>query len=424
MKTLKNTILGKIPVHWEIKNLGDCITTIIDHRGKTPQKMGGDWQKNGIRAISAKNIKNEKLVNEDLIRCVSQEIYEKWMKEDIKRGDCFLVSEGATLGENMYWDSNEKIVLSQRIFCIRSNENILDSAYLSAYLNTSICQKEIEARATGTTVLGLRQSEVRNLQIILPTLKEQKFIGKFYKDINKKIEINNEMNKTLEEMAQTLFKRWFIDFDFPNENGEPYRSSGGKMVDSELGEIPEGWEISDIYKISNVIYVAPFKSKQFNEDKKGFPLIRIRDLKTFNPQFFTEENHPKKTLINPGDLLVGMDAEFRATPWLGKIGVLNQRVCMFSPNKDTVGKYFLKMILEKPLSFFENSKVATTVIHLGKSDIDMIKIICPNDLLLEKFKELTEHIYQKKINNAQEIQSLTEIRDTLLPKLMSGDIEV
>lgn len=322
-------------------------------------------------------------------------------------------------------EKNEVAFGSTEYIILREKENISDKKFIY-YLAISNEFRELAIKSmTGTSGRQRVQTDMLiNSEINLPPLETQEKIASILSALDDKIEINNEMNKTLEETAQTLFKRWFIDFDFPNENGEPYRSSGGKMVDSELGEIPEGWEVSDIYKISNIIYGAPFKSKQFNEEKKGFPLIRIRDLKTFNPQFFTEENHPKKTLVHPGDLLVGMDAEFRATPWLGKIGVLNQRVCMFSPNKDVVGKYFLKMILEKPLSFFENSKVATTVIHLGKSDIDMIKIICPNDLILEKFKELTEYIYQKKINNAQEIQSLTEIRDTLLPKLMSGEIDM
>ncbi|WP_426711150.1 restriction endonuclease subunit S [Cetobacterium sp. SF1] len=322
-------------------------------------------------------------------------------------------------------EKNEVAFGSTEYIILREKENISDKKFIY-YLAISNDFRELAIKSmTGTSGRQRVQIDMLiNSEINLPPLETQEKIASILSALDDKIEINNEMNKTLEEMAQTLFKRWFIDFDFPNENGEPYRSSGGKMVDSELGEIPSGWEVSDIYKISNVIYGAPFKSKQFNEEKKGFPLIRIRDLKTFNPQFFTEENHPKKTLVNPGDLLVGMDAEFRATSWLGKTGVLNQRVCMFFPNKDVVGKYFLKMILEKPLSFFENSKVATTVIHLGKSDIDMIKIICPNDLILEKFKELTEYIYQKKINNAQEIQSLKEIRDTLLPKLMNGEIEI
>lgn len=341
-----------------------------------------------------------------------------------QKGDILLTSVG-TIGVPYLVNNNEPFYFKDgNVTWIKKYKNEVYNKYIYQWIKSPLGQNQINQVTIGSTQKALTIDALKKLEIDLPPLETQEKIASILSALDDKIEVNNEMNKTLEEMAQTLFKRWFIDFDFPNENGEPYRSSGGKMVDSELGEIPEGWRVSDIYKISNVIYGAPFKSKQFNEEKKGFPLIRIRDLKTFNPQFFTEENHPKKTLVYPGDLLVGMDAEFRATPWLGKIGVLNQRVCMFSPNKDVVGKYFLKMILEKPLSFFENSKVATTVIHLGKSDVDMIKIICPNDLILEKFKELTECIYKKKINNAQEIQSLTEIRDTLLPKLMSGEVEV
>src|SRR5690606_2479081 len=98
--------------------------------------------------------------------------------------------------------------------------------------------------------------------------------------LDDKIELNNAINKNLEDLAQALFKQWFVDFEFPNENGEPYQSSGGEMMESELGMIPKGWEVSNIYEIAKVIYGAPFKSSLFNQDQKGLPLIRIRDLKS------------------------------------------------------------------------------------------------------------------------------------------------
>lgn len=382
----------------------------------------------GYPFLTFKEVFNNYFLPENLVNLANSTVKER-EKCSIKRGDIFITRTSETMEElgitAVALKDYPNATFNGFTKRLRPKSHAeISPEFISFYLKSKEFRNQIQSFSSLTTRASLNNEMLEKLELIIPDIQKQKEIAKILKNLYDKIEINNEMNKTLEEMAQTLFKRWFIDFDFPNENGEPYRSSGGKMVESELGEIPEGWEVSDIYKISNVIYGAAFKSKQFNEEKKGFPLIRIRDLKTFNPQFFTEENHPKKILVHPGDLLVGMDAEFRATPWLGKIGVLNQRVCMFSPNKDVVGKYFLKMILEKPLSFFENSKVATTVIHLGKSDIDMIKIICPNDLILEKFKELTEYIYQKKINNAQEIQSLTEIRDTLLPKLMSGEIDM
>jgi len=114
----KNTFeeIGKLSTDAMLKELGDCIELIIDHRGKTPKKLGGDWVMDGIKAISAKNVHAGKLTNQDGIRYVTNHIYKKWMKEDVRKGDCLIASEGATLGEHLYWDFDFPIVLSQRLF--------------------------------------------------------------------------------------------------------------------------------------------------------------------------------------------------------------------------------------------------------------------------------------------------------------------
>ena len=134
MSKLKETEIGLIPIDAEINELRDCIELIIDHRGKTPKKLGGDWVEKGVPAISAKNVHNGELTDQSSIGYVTHEIYKKWMKEDVKKGDCFLVSEGATLGEYLYWDFDFPIVLSQRLFCIRTNPKVLYSKYFYAYM--------------------------------------------------------------------------------------------------------------------------------------------------------------------------------------------------------------------------------------------------------------------------------------------------
>src|SRR5699024_7283018 len=163
-------------------------------------------------------------------------------------------------------------------------------------------------------------------KISIPLLDEQKAIANTLSTLDEKIETNNQINEKLEEMAQSLFKHWFVDFEFPNENGEPYKSSGGELVESELGIIPDGWEVCNLYSIADVIYGAAFKSKLFNEDGDGLPLIRIRDLKTGTPQFYTNEKHKKASVVRTGDILIGMDAEFTPTIWTGETAYLNQRV--------------------------------------------------------------------------------------------------
>lgn len=295
--------------------------------------------------------------------------------------------------------------------------------YRFVYYNILSRFSSIANMAVGGAQQNLNAGMIKDLPIYLPTLPTQTAIAEILSSLDDKIELNNKINQELENLAQTLFKQWFIDFEFPNENGEPYKSSGGEMVESELGVIPKGWSVGKIYDISDVIYGAPFKSALFNQENKGLPLIRIRDLKTFKPQYWTEEVHAKGTKIIAGDLIVGMDAEFRPQIWLGQQSWLNQRLCNFRP-KNGFSKLFVREIIRPQLAFFENSSVGTTVIHLGKADIDTFKTIIPKTQTMLLFEEVSNSIFNSIVNNSLEKQELTQLRDTLLPKLISGELEV
>ena len=149
---------------------------------------------------------------------------------------------------------------------------------------------------------------------------------------------------------------------------EPFK--GGKFVDSELGLIPKGWSTGTIYSYIDVIYGAPYKSELFNDKKQGLPLIRIRDLKTYTPQYYTKEVLPNTEYVECGDIIAGMDAEFIPHIWRGEKGVLNQRLCKFVPKYDYVSKYYIYSLVYPKLAFVQSYKVGTTVSHLGKADID------------------------------------------------------
>ena len=155
----------------ELKNL---ISLVIDYRGKTPLKLGGDWSSSGYRALSAKNIKTGKIVNPESIRYVDSNLYSKWMKDEVCRNDIFITSE-APFGEIFFWDSDEKIVLSQRLFAIRPNNAVVPK-YLYYYMTTEKFHKELDSRATGSTVTGLRQPELLKCKIDVKLLKEQQHI--------------------------------------------------------------------------------------------------------------------------------------------------------------------------------------------------------------------------------------------------------
>jgi type I restriction enzyme S subunit len=212
-----------------------------------------------------------------------------------------------------------------------------------------------------------------------------------------------------------LFKSWFVDF-------EPFKDQ--PFIESELGMIPQGWEVCDIYHYVKVIYGAPYQSSLFNDKKNGFPLIRIRDLKTYSPQFYTPELLLTTEYVEAGDVVAGMDAEFTPYIWLGEKGVLNQRCCKFKGNNDDISNYFILFLIKPQLEFVQSYKTGTTVSHLGKSDIDKFKFVTPPFDVVRAFSEKVNPMKEEVVNRAKESRRLAELRDALLPRLMSGEIDV
>jgi len=267
--------------------------------------------------------------------------------------------------------------------------------------------------STGTRMPRADWSKLNELEIALPTIEEQEKISSALYSLDEKIETNNRVNEILEGMAQTLFKAWFVDF-------EPYE----EFKDSELGEIPEDFEVMNLVDIADVTYGYSFSSEKFNEEGEGMPVIRIRNLPDNETDKYSPEDFKEKYIINPGDVLAGMDGEFRPHIWKGPKSGLNQRVCKFEGKEPLYSDIYLWNVVRKPLYKLEKSKTGTTVIHLGKKDIDQIKIAVPDKDSLRKFNEILEPFYQEMIKREQENKKLEEMRDVLLPKLMSGEIRV
>lgn len=185
-------------LEWETVELNDIVSLVIDYRGKTPKKLGSDWSDEGIRALSAKNIKTGKIIREDTIRFVDDELYHKWMKEEIKRDDILITSE-APFGEVYFWDSDEKIVLSQRLFGVRCDENKVVPKFIYFYMTSELFQWELTSRATGTTVKGLRQPELLKCNLQLPSYNTQLKIANILSYLEEKINVLNKINKNLEK---------------------------------------------------------------------------------------------------------------------------------------------------------------------------------------------------------------------------------
>lgn len=304
-----------------------------------------------------------------------------------------------------------------------------DAKYISYVMCGASYRHEILASATGTTVKHTSPSRIKQFRFLCAPPSEQRDIASILGALDDKIDVNRRMNETVEAIVRALFRDWFVDFGPVRAKMEGRTAylplEIWHLFPDALDEAgrPAEWTLQSVYDFARVVYGAPFASKRFNTSNDGVPLIRIRDLGTHEPSVSTSQNHRKGHLIQPGDIVVGMDGEFRLHVWKGPRAWLNQRVCHFEP-KLGVPKSFLAEALKEPLEVFERAKVGTTVIHLGKSDIDTFEIVQPGEELLGVYANIAEPLLDRAVANALESRTLVRIRNLLLPKLISGEIRL
>ena len=197
--------LGVIPEGWRVDTIDNLVELIIDYRGKTPKKLGMDWSEKGIPALSAKTIKNGKIVRRDAMNLGSEELYHLWMKDELMPKDILLTSE-APLGEMYYLIDDKKYILSQRLFALRANDKI-SSEYLYYYLFSRQGQNLLNARASGSTVQGIRQSELRKVEVLIPDSKTLEKASALFERVFQKINLNENQIQTLQKTRDTLLPK-------------------------------------------------------------------------------------------------------------------------------------------------------------------------------------------------------------------------
>ena len=308
---------------WNHFALGEITELVIDYRGKTPKKLGGDWCKQGYRALSAKNIKTGRIVQAETIRYIDESLYRKWMKDEVQRGDILITSE-APFGQIFFWDSDEKIVLSQRLFCVRIKPEY-DTRFIYYYMTTPEFQSELDGRATGTTVIGLRQPELMKCVIRCPEIQEQKVIAAILSSIDAKIIANEKVNDNLLDQAQTLYKQHF-----------PY---------SVQDDLPDGWRIGtvgEIIEIHDSKRIPLSGADRMKMEKKIYPYYGAASLMDYVDNYIFDG----KCLLLGEDGTVVDDAGYPILQYVwgqfwvnnhahiltGRLG-FNVRACICSSNK-------------------------------------------------------------------------------------------
>jgi type I restriction enzyme S subunit len=393
--------------------LGEATDLIIDYRGKTPKKLGGDWSTFGVPAFSAMNIKDGRIVKKGSIRYVSDSLYEKWMKEKPEKGDILLTSE-APLGELYKVKNSEKFVLSQRLFSIRTKKEILNPDFLYYYLKSPYGQSRLTRRATGTTVLGIRQAELVKVEIDLPELKSQKEIANILSAYDDLIDNNEKRIDLLETITRNLYVEYFIKKDDKKTSGDidsiaiVYR---GKSYSSE-----------DIAGINGI----PFVNLKCMNRNGGF---RYDGLKSFSGGY--KENH----VVKNGDMVMAVTdmtqdraivARTARIPILdGGFGVISMDLVKIEP-KDGVDKTWLYSFLR--YSDFGNSVKeyanGANVLHLNPARISEYKLDIPSIGAQKGYSEITESMFDLQDKLSAENRRLQEARDLLIPQLVGGNLEI
>lgn len=227
------------------------------------------------------------------------------------------------------------------------------------------------------------------------------------------IENNNKRIKLLEQMAQNLYKEWFVRFRFP----------GYKKCEFENG-IPKGWSYKKLFEVLNVTYGYAFASELFCDDESLNPVVRIRDILDNHTNTFTTETCADKYIIKENEILIGMDGIFHMCMWNGKKAYQNQRVVKLTSKTAEVSNYFLFLAIQPQIKFWEQTIAGTTVAHLGDKHLKRMTVLLPSDDLLKKTTKIFNSLMKQKNQLFIANKNLTRQRDLLLPRLMSGKLEV
>lgn len=437
--------------------LGAVLDRIIDHRGRTPKKLGGDFALDGVRTLSAKNVKEGRIDLTTEVRYVTREMHNAWMPHKLQIGDVLLTSE-APLGETAYLRDDADFCLGQRLFALRGNPRIITGRYLYYVLRSTQMQQRLHARATGTTAQGIRQSELLKVEVDFHTcIHEQRAIAGILGALDDKIELNRRMNRTLEAIARALFKSWFIDFDPVIDNalraGHPipdaladrahvrkrlldqrrpvapaqdfHRLFPDTFTDSDLGPIPEGWEVGCLGDVARNVR----RSVKPGEVDGGSMYIGLEHMPqrslALDAWGDAAAVNSNKFAFRGGEILFG-----KLRPYFHKVGVpVKDGICstdilVVVPKAE---KWFGFALLQvSSTAFIEYTTAHSTGTRMPRTnwrDMAGYPLVIPPDGLVARFDQIVRGCVHRIWSNILESRTLASIRDTLLPKLLSGEID-
>lgn len=403
------------------KRIGDYIE-LVDERNaelKVKQLLGLSISKQFIPSVAntiGTDMENYKIIRKNQFACSTMQV-----RRDKKMPVALLQ------------EVNEAIISQAYPIFEVKNESLLLPEYLMMWFTRSEFDREACFNAVGGVRGSLEWEDFTDMQLPIPSIAKQREIVKEYNVIQNRIALNQQLIQKLEETAQTIYKQWFVDFEFPDENGLPYKLNGGEMEESELGEIPNGWKVGMLSDLGYIKHGYAFKGEDFTEDETMLVLVSPGNFKikggfNFEKNKFYTGKYPKSYVLLEDDLIVNMTDLSKNGDTLGNTALIprinfktllhNQRVGKFEL-KDSIYTYYLFFLTNQKgyKHYILGTATGTTVRHTSPDRIGSFQIILPNRQIIEKFNKIVSLLTKLINQNPSKQYKLGELKDLLLSKL-------
>lgn len=375
----------------------------------------------GVPVLNGSNLQGFKL-NEESFNYVSQEKADSLGKANAHRGDIVITHRG-TLGQIVYIPENSKFeqyVISQSQFRLKLNQSLIRPDFFVYFFHTRLGQHRIlmNASQVGVPALARPTSTFKKVSVPVPPIEIQNKVMAILNSIDDKIAVNRRICENLEAQAQALFKHWFIDFT-------PFKD--GQFVESELGMIPEGWRVGTLTEIAEYLNGLAMQKFPPISDDDAIPVLKIKELgqsQCDNNSDKCSKQIKQEYIIKNGDVVFSWSGTLMVDIWCGGICGLNQH--LFKVTSDNYPKWFYLMWTKHHLAEFVRiaKDKAVTMGHIKRGDLEKALVAIPDSDTLDKMSKVMEDIHNQIINTRLESNALSTLRDTLLPKLMSGELKV
>ena len=407
-------------MEWKEVRLGDVVEIVNGFAFKSKA-----FTLEGFPVIKIKNIKAGKVILNDLDYISTSDINPKYTK--IRSSDILITMTGNRMdGSPETWVGKVSLFrhqgdfyLNQRVSALRLIDDSVDNNFLSYYLSSWQSQLyfALNSNSSGGQA-NITPAVVQEYRLMVPGLETQRSIASILSSLDRKIELNNKINADLEEMAQAIFKNWFVDF-------EPFKD--GKFVDSELGMIPEGWKVGGLTEIASYMNGLAMQKFPPENNEDSLPVLKIKEL----GQGFCGSDSDRcscnikdECKIHNGDVIFSWSGTLLVDIWCGGDCGLNQH--LFKVTSKDYPKWFYYYWTKHHLQEFIHiaKDKAVTMGHIKRGHLEEAMVAIPDNDSMEKAHELFEPILSKMISLRLESSRLSTLRDTLLPRLMSGELEI